>query len=299
MPITYRRGTIEDSLSVFQVFVKSIMDYSERMNVMAITGGNDPQVLESLWNLRKPMFEYLAKDAAQFWVAENDHTIIAYARSVEHDGMQELTEFFVSPHQQSAGVGRELLSRAFSASGVRYRTIIATLDERALYRYMKMGVYGRFPLRYFYRKAERVEVETDLQIEPMQLELHSDDINRIDREILSHRRGTLHQWIATTRAGFVYQRADKIVGYGYVGSSTGPFALLDENDFPAVLAHAESFMAERGEEFGAEAPLINQKAIQYFVERKYQIDSFSTIFMSNEPFGKFQNYLCFSPEFFM
>src|SRR4026207_688071 len=116
MPITYRRGTIEDSLSVFQVFVKSIMDYSERMNVMAITGGNDPQVLESLWNLRKPMFEYLAKDAAQFWVAENDHTIIAYARSVEHDGMQELTEFFVSPHQQSAGVGRELLSRAFSAS---------------------------------------------------------------------------------------------------------------------------------------------------------------------------------------
>lgn len=299
MPITYRRGTIEDSLSVFQVFVKSIMDYSERMNVMAITGGNDPQVLESLWNLRKPMFEYLAKDAAQFWVAENDHTIIAYARSVEHDGMQELTEFFVSPHQQSAGVGRELLSRAFSASGVRYRTIIATLDERALYRYMKMGVYGRFPLRYFYRKAERVEVETDLQIEPMQLELHSDDINRIDREILSHIRGTQHQWIATTRAGFVYQRADKIVGYGYVGSSTGPFALLDENDFPAVLAHAESFMAEKGEEFGAAAPLINQKAIQYFIERKYQIDSFSTIFMSNEPFGKFQNYLCFSPEFFM
>jgi hypothetical protein len=84
-----------------------------------------------------------------------------------------------------------------------------------------------------------------------------------------------------------------------VGSSTGPFALLDENDFPAILAHAESFMAEQGEEFGAEAPLINQKAIQYFIERKYQIDSFSTIFMSNESFGKFQNYLCFSPEFFM
>jgi len=50
--------------------------------------------------------------------------------------------------------------------------------------------------------------------------------------------------------------------------------------------------------FGAKAPLMNQKAIQYFVERKYQIDSFSTIFMSNEPFGKFQNYLCFSPEYF-
>jgi len=299
MSITYRRGTIEDSYSVFQIFVRTLMDYSERMNVMAITGGNDPQVLEPLWKMRKPMFDYLVKDAAQFWVAESEGEIIAYARSIEHNSMQELTEFFVSPHQQSSGVGRELLARAFSKSEARYRTIIATLDERALYRYMKLGVYGRFPLKYFYRKAEQVKLETDLKIERMQLELHLDDINRIDREILNHTRQSQHQWIASTRAGFVYQRDDKIVGYGYVGSSSGPFAVLDENDFPAVLAHAESLMAKRGEEFGAESPLINQKAIQYFIEHKYQIDSFSTIFMSNEPFGKFQNYLCFSPEFFM
>jgi len=299
MSINYRKGTVEDSHAVFQVFIKSIMDYSERMNVMAITGGNDPQVLESLWQKRKSMFEYLANSSAQFWVAENSGEIIAYARSIEHDGMQELTEFFVSPDQQSAGVGRELLVRAFPQTQARYRTIIATLDERALYRYMSLGLYGRFPLKYFYRKAEKVDLETDLKIEPLHFEFHREDLNRIDREILDHTREHQHQWIATTRAGFVYKRDGEIVGYGYVGSSTGPFALLDENDFPAVLAHSESFMAERGEEFGAEAPLINKKAIQYFIGRKYQIDSFSTIFMSNEPFGKFQNYLCFSPEFFM
>jgi len=299
MSINYRKGTVEDSHAVFQVFIKSIMDYSERMNVMAITGGNDPQVLESLWQKRKSMFEYLANSSAQFWVAENSGEIIAYARSIEHDGMQELTEFFVAPDQQSAGVGRELLARAFPQTQARYRTIIATLDERALYRYMSLGLYGRFPLKYFYRKAEKVDVETDLKIEPLYFEFHREDLNRIDREILDHTREHQHQWIVTTRAGFVYKRDGEIVGYGYVGSSTGPFTLLDENDFPAVLAHAESFMAERGEEFGAEAPLINKKAIQYFIGRKYQIDSFSTIFMSNEPFGKFQNYLCFSPEFFM
>jgi len=299
MTITYRSGTIEDSFAVFQVFVKTIMDYSERMNVMGITGGNDAEVMTSLWQKRKPMFEFLARTAAQFWVAEKAGEIIAYARSIEHSGLQELTEFFVSPDQQSAGVGGELLSRAFPKTEARYRTIIATLDERALYRYMKMGVYGRFPLKYFYRKAEKVDVKTDLKIEPMQLELHMEDINRIDREIFSHSRGVAHQWIATTRDGFIYKRKGEIVGYGYVGSSNGPFALLDDNDFPAVLAHAESLMAEKGEEFGAETPLINAKAIQYFLERKYQIDSFTAIFMSNVPFGKFENYLCFSPEFFM
>jgi len=299
MTITYRAGTIEDSQSVFQVFVKAIMDYSERMGVMAITGGNDPQVLESLWQKRRTMFEFLAKTAAQFWVAERDGEIVAYARSVEHDGLQELTEFFVSPSQQSGGIGGELLSRVFPKTEARYRTIIATLDERALYRYMKMGVYGRFLFKYFYRKAEKVNIKSDLRIEPMQLNVHIEQINRIDKEIIGHARGVVHDWIATDRDGMVYKRNGEIVGYGYVGSSSGPFAVLDDNDFPAVLAHAESLMAEKREEFGAEAPLLNTKAIQYFIERKYQIDSFSAIFMSNMPFGRFENYLCFSPEFFI
>lgn len=299
MSITYRAGTIEDSSSVFQVFMQALLDYGARMNVMAITGGNDPEVIESIWQKRRPMFEYLARAASQFWVAESDGELIAYARSIKHDGMQELTEFFVLPGRQSGGIGRELLARAFPESGARYRTIIATLDERALYRYMKTGVYGRFPLKYFYRKAERVEVKSNLQIEPMQLERHIQAINRIDGALIDHVRESVHRWITTSRDGFIYKRNGDVVGYGYVGPNSGPFALLDENDFPAVLAHAESLMAERDANFGAETPLVNTKAIQYFIERKYQIDSFSTIFMSNVPFGKFENYLCFSPEFFM
>jgi Acetyltransferase (GNAT) domain len=299
MTITYREGNIEDSHSAFQVFVKSIMDYSERMGVMAITGGNDPAVIESLWQKRRPMFEFLAKTASQFWVAERDGEIVAYARSVEHDGLQELTEFFVEPGQQSGGIGGGLLSRAFPKTKARYRTIIATLDERALYRYMKAGVYGRFLLKYFYRKAEKVDIKTDLKIEPLQLNIHKEQIDRIDKEIIGHVRSVVHGWIATNRDGFIYRRDEKVVGYGYVGSGHGPFAVLDDNDFPAVLAHAESLMAERGEEFGAEMPLVNTKAIRYFIERKYQIDSFSALLMSNVPFGRFKNYLCFSPEFFM
>ena len=275
------------------------MDYSARMNVMAITGGDDPQVLESLWLKRRPMFEFLAREASQFWVAEREGEIVAYARSIEHDGLQELTEFFVLPGQQSAGVGGELLSRAFPESGARYRTIIATFDERALYRYMKAGVYARFALKYFYRKAEKVDVQTDLEIEPMNLDLHRMDINRIDREILAHTREPVHEWVASTRRGFVYKRSGEITGYGYIDSGHGPFALLDDRDFPAVLAHAESLAADQGEDFGAEVPLANSAAVRYFIEHKYKIDSFSALLMSNIPFGRFENYLCFSPEFFM
>ena len=299
MTVIYRKGTIEDSLPVFKVFLKSIMDYSERMNVMAITGGNDPEQLASIWERRKPLFEFMARSATQFWLAEKDGEILGYARAIEHDGHQELTEFFVDPDQQSAGVGGELLSRAFSDNGAQYRTIIATLDERALHRYLKMGVRGRFMFKYFYRKAEKVNVPTDLRIEHMDLEAHLEQMNQIDRELVNHTRKDIHEWLTSVRDGFVYKRGRDVVGYGYVGANHGPFAVLNENDFPAVLAHAESLTAEKGEEFGAAVPLVNNKAIDYFIKRKYKIDTFSALLMSNVPFGKFENYLCFAPEFFL
>ena len=37
-----------------------------------------------------------------------------------------------------------------------------------------------------------------------------------------------------------------IVGYGYLGEHNGPFASLDANDFPAILAHAETEAADIG-----------------------------------------------------
>jgi GNAT superfamily N-acetyltransferase len=299
MTITYRPGTLDDSFAVFQVFLKSIMDYSERMNVQAITGGNDPAKLNSLWESRRPLFDFLAEHASQFWLAERDGEILGYARSIEHDGHQELTEFFVAPNQQSAGVGGGLLSRAFADTGARYRTIIATLDERALFNYMRMGVYGRVMLKYFNRKAEAVNVETDLRITALNLDVHLEIMNRIDRELLHHTRPGIHRWLASMREGFVYERNEEVVGYGYVGGSHGPFAVLNDDDFPAILAHAESRAAEKGKDFGVSVPMVNQKAIDHFVQRKYQVDSFTTVLMSNVPFGRFENYLTFAPEFFL
>ena len=296
MTITYRKGTLEDSYSVYQVFTRSITDLGTRTNVMAITGGNDPLVMQSLWQRRKPLFEFLAQNAAQFWVAEKDGKIIGYARSIEHDGLIDLTEFFVDPSQQSGGVGSELLVRAFQSLTARYRVVIASQDERALSLYLKAGVYARFPIKYFSHKAEKVEVRTDLKIDPLLVEQHLPDLNRIDRAVIGQARPAIHRWIASTRTGFLYRRKGEAVGYGYMG---GPFALLNENDFPAVLAHAEHRAAERGDDFGVETPLINRKAIQYFMERKFKMDAFTVLFMSNELFGKFENYLCFSPIFFM
>jgi len=115
--LTFRPGAVEDSLACYQVFRASIIDFGERTGVMAITGGDDPTVLEKLWNRRRGLFEHLARTAEHFWLAEDAGQILGYARSIKRGGVRELTEFFVLPGQQSAGVGRELLARAFPSEG--------------------------------------------------------------------------------------------------------------------------------------------------------------------------------------
>jgi GNAT superfamily N-acetyltransferase len=113
MSLTFRPATLDDSFTVFKIFATSITDLSRRLGVMAITEGDDPAVQAELWQRRQPLFEHLARTADQFWLAEQAGQAVGYARSIVRAGVRELTEFFVVPDQQSAGVGRELLARAF------------------------------------------------------------------------------------------------------------------------------------------------------------------------------------------
>ena len=78
------------------------------------------------------------RPATRWWFAEDEATgeAIGYARSILRDGVRELTEFFVLPEAQGAGVGRGLLARAFPADGARHRAIVATMDPRAIARYL-------------------------------------------------------------------------------------------------------------------------------------------------------------------
>ena len=58
----------------------------------------------------------------------------------------------------------------------------------------------------------------------------------IDKATLGFQRDVDQQWFLANRRGFLYLRDGRPVGYGYVGENSGPFALLDAADFPAVLA---------------------------------------------------------------
>jgi hypothetical protein len=298
--VHYRPGTIEDSYTVFCLFEETLSDEFQRFGFGA-TSWPDPGKLARMWRQRATLYHHLARTAEQFWIAERDGQAIGFARSVQRDGLRQLTEFFVLPGDQSGGVGRELLARAFPPGGARRRSIIATIDTRAQARYLKSGVYPRFPIYYFYRQPEKIMVESDLTFEPLRADPAAETLATladIDRAILGFRREEDHTWLLADRPGYLYRRDGYAVGYGYVGKASGPFALLDATDFPAALAHAETQAASEGfGHFGLEVPTVNQAAVDYILGRNFNIHGFVTLLMSDAPFGRFENYLALSPPF--
>jgi GNAT superfamily N-acetyltransferase len=300
MPVNYRRGTPDDSYAAFQVFLASITDLSQRQGVVALTGGDDPAVLAELWERRKSLYDHLARTAEHFWVAESEDGMVGYARSIVREGHLELTEFFVHPGKQSQGVGKNLLSQAFPPDGYSNRTVIASSDTRAQVLYMKNKVYPRFPIMYFSNPPEATQFTTDLTFQPMTLTSATLEIlAQIDEALLGYRRDADHQWLASNREGFIYQRQGKPAGYGYVGYRSGPFALLQAADIPAALAHADGLLVGVEEEFGVEVPLVNRTAIDYLLGRGFELASFTAMLMSDRPFGNFESYICTAPPFFL
>jgi GNAT superfamily N-acetyltransferase len=304
--ITFRPGTVADSYTVFHLFEQTLADLNRRLGSTTPSSAADPAALGRMWEERRSLYEHLARTAEHFWLAERDGRVLGFSRSILRDGVCELTELFVVPGEQSAGIGRELLARAFPArsapaDGVRHRSVISSTDLPAMVRYLKAGVYPRFPIYYFGRKPGTVTVATDLTIEPITASPQDLAVlAALDSALLGHRRDVDHAWLLGDRQGYFYFREDRPVGYGYVGVRSGPFALLEASDFPAVLAHAETEAAAQGRpEFGLEVPMVNHVAVDYLLARGYRLDSFMAILMNDGLFGRLENYLLTSPPFFL
>ena len=301
MLIEYRRATPDDNFTTFTICRRALEDFSKRSGVQAITGADDPETRAKLWDIRRPFWEHLTNTSDNFWIAEQGGEAIGYARSILRGDHRELTEFFVLPGNQSAGVGGELLKRAFPHD-TRHRSIIATPDLRAQARYLKAGVYTYMTELYFERTPEPVSIESDLTIEtPEAAHAPLEAMNSIDEMIIGHQRDVDHHYLMSDRKLHLYKRRKKIVGYGYFQKDLfGPFALLDENDFPAVLSHAETWAYEVGASaIGFETPTVNKAAITHLLKRGYHLEGFMGSIMSDEPFGKFANYLLSSPPYFL
>lgn len=302
MSLTYRPATQQDIPAVFAVLRDALADLERRAGTPeAENVWTDPVFVGAYWSRRRALYEHLGRTAEHCWVAEEAGVIVGYARATWNDGVRELTECFVRPGHQAAGVGRELLARAFPPDGAQRLVIIASTDLPALALYLRSGATPRFPIYPLVGRPRTVNLPTDLGIDPIPPGTEAlAAMGAVDRAVLGFRRDADHAFLLTDRQAYLYRRGGHVVGYGYVGDSVGPIALLEPTDFPSVLAHAESAAAASGTtSLRLIVPLVNRAAVDHLLRRGFRLDPFPMYLMSNEPFGSFERYVGTSPPLFL
>jgi len=299
--VRYRPGTASDTRACFEIFETAVDDLGRRTGGNANATSGDPHAFE----IRRPLFDHLAATGDLWWVAEDESTgrAVGYARSIVRDGVRELTEFFVLPDAQSSGIGRGLLERAFPAGGARHRAIVATIDTRAIARYLRTGLDARLPMIGWEGAPRDEPVPTTLareRIDPHQPPL--DDLAAIDRAVLGFARDADHRWLASQRDAWLYRREGAAVGYGYYPSRAGwggPYAALSPADMPALLADGEAAAARAGHPFVTfDTPMTGRAAIDHLLGRGFRVDPFVMLFFTDGPIDGLDRYVLTSPPFF-
>jgi len=289
--ITIRRGTAADSRPAFDVLMAAMQDLFARQG---IEWNLDP---ETFWGQMEPLFGHLGVHAAEWWVAEDpsDGSLVGYARSVERGGLFELSELFVRPGQQSAGLGGRLIDLAFPSGRGEVRAIIATTDMRAMARYYRAGTVARFPiisLSAIPRPADAGELE----VRPATLDDVA-ELAAIEESVLGHPRHADYPWLFEHREAYLYSRGGRPVGFAFVSrAGQGPIAALEAADQPPILLHVEGRTHALGmDNVSFEVPAINEVAMRHLLERGFRIDPPLTLLMSSVPFGSFDRFISFGP----
>jgi GNAT superfamily N-acetyltransferase len=298
-PVTFRRGTPDDLVATHALLLDSLSDLAWRMGIQ--DSGRVPTDEERAEDLQqwRPILDHLTTTGDQYWVAERGGELIGVSRSVLRDDVRELTEFFVSPHAQSDGIGRELLSRALPP-GARRTYIMASLDMRAQALYLKLGVYQVCAVYTFYKELKKLEPRQDnadaLTILPIGVE-HLSTLAKLDLAVHGYTRDEDHLWLMNQRTGFLLLREDQAVGYAYVGTPySGPFVMLEQQDMAPALAYAENIaFAKKFESFGIDVPMLNRSAVKYLLARGYQMSPFFCFYMCSEQPALVENTIITGP----
>lgn len=295
--LTIRPATTADNRACYDVFLAAMRDLTTR------TGDPWDPDADALWPKLRDLFDHLAGHAAEWWVAEDPSggpgALAGYARSVERGGLFELSEFFVHPQRQSAGVGRRLLELAFPLGRGEVRAVIATPDVRALRRYHAAGTSVRFPIAAL-SAAPSALVPTDPGLEAIRATpADIPTLRRLEADVLEFDRGDEFGWLLGLREGYLYRRDGRDVGFAFVSDNgLGPIAALDPADQVAILSHVESWAAAAGRaDMALEVPMVNEVAMRHLLDRGFRMDPFLTYLLSSRAFGSFDRFIGYAPPF--
>ena len=204
--LLYREGGPKDMREAFDLSQLALRHIRGRMG--PVPGEVPEEEIDSLWERRRPLLEFIVAQEGSFCVCEGPHGIAGFARVVRFDDMEQLTELFVHPSVHGQGNGTGQLERCWSDRPTTEvgREVVATGAPADLTLYTGFGV---MPANGRLRLVERTEryVERRLRerdaTEPGVHVLESDralaEWKRMEPGVVGHQRRAMHEFFARER----------------------------------------------------------------------------------------------------
>jgi GNAT superfamily N-acetyltransferase len=228
-----------------------------------------------------------------FWIAEDEASqqIVGIASAVLRPPQWILANFYVLPSYQGKGLGRELLTRAFSTrEGCERFLVHSSTHPSAHSLYMQLGMY---PLPYsmmFTGYPVDPVTPLALTIEDYPVDEILSTLNAFDQRALGFTRAVYHQRWAQNGAYFLVKKGGQVVGYFRVSPEgwlekgmIGPLVVSNERWMTAALdwaiAKQKEISTEKHEIF---VPGANRAAIAYLLAHGYRTRDLNLL-LSSQP----------------
>ncbi len=157
-------------------------------------------------------------------VAEQDGQILGYAGAITRGAITFLTDLFVQPSLQSAGLGKTLLHHVLPQDGLIHCTVSSS-DPRAQALYIRSGMQPQFP--HFNLRWHRPSQWEPLTCDVTAVQAAAGDpaLIRWDTEIGGRERPADHVfWVREQQAvPLWFHRHRMAIGYGYTREKAGSF----------------------------------------------------------------------------
>lgn len=159
------------------------------------------------------------------YVAERGEHILAFAGAITRSAITYLTDLFVHPAAQSAGLGKKLLQQVLPDDDFVHCTMSST-DPRAQSLYIRSGMQPLFPnfnLRWNGPSHEPASDNEKLSIEIIEGDAGDPALVRWDMQVSGRERPVDHAfWVKQQQAvPLWFRRRGAIIGYAYVRLGAG------------------------------------------------------------------------------
>jgi len=201
----FRAARASDLASMYTVYCLNEVSAAQAEGILASPPQTVPATLRHVF------------ETGTMYVAEQDGTILAFAGAITRGSVTFLTDLFVRPQTQSAGLGKALLQYVLPREQSIHCTMSST-DPRAQALYIRYGMQPVFPHFNLRWQGRAHEEPFPADIEVVEGQVGDPALLEWDAQVSGRARPIDHAfWIEQQHSiPLWFRRRGVIVGYAYV-----------------------------------------------------------------------------------